>query len=81
MQEIQPDGTDGLRKPAWSGLEQVLLDSPFKARLFQNLDWIPEVERGFVGINRGNAIEGEASAVREAYYSIFRRWRQEETGQ
>lgn len=78
---IRPDGTDGLRKPAWSGLEQVLLDSPFKARLFQNLDWIPEVERGFVGINRGNAIEGEASAVREAYYSIFRRWRQEETGQ
>jgi len=73
--EIRPDSTDGLRKPAWSGLEQVLLESPLKAHLFQNLEWIPEIQNELASLNRANKTEDEASAVRKAYYSVFLRWR------
>lgn len=72
--EVRPDRFEGLRKSPWSGLEQVLSDSPLKTRLFQNLEWVPEVEREFASVNRGKVGVDEASAVREAYYSVFHKW-------
>ena len=64
-------------KPSWLGLENVLNNSLLRQRILRNLKWKDDVTAQFVSSNRDRQTTDQAILIRDAYYSVFRKWNDE----